>query len=210
MKFCASTLLTRQFLTHLHIFTESQAWYYVQTVEALLIGRLLLQAPSARKIHREMSHGSSIATWYRCIKLIAETPFEYVECVLQLHEDGVVRMDQTGVFIIDGHVIPHSGNHMEGISKAYSSKEKHPILGLETEMVHYWSTEMQFPVDYRIFLAQSDLCVTRKKAMFKTKNELVRKHSRHESVWKMRQYLSTVSSVFQEFGTFLIQILRKL
>jgi len=174
MKFCATTGLTRAFLTHFRIFNESQAWYYLQTVEALLIGRLLLRAPSARKIHREMAQGSSIVTWYRCIKLIAETSFDYVECVFQLHENGLVRMDQTGVFIIDGHVIPHLGKHMEGVSKAYSSIEKHPILGLETEMVHYWSPTMQFPVDYRIFLAESDLCITRKKATFKTKNELVR------------------------------------
>ena len=32
---------------------------------------------------------------------------------------------------------------------------------------------MQFPVDYRIFLAQSDICIVRKKAIFETKNELV-------------------------------------
>ena len=64
MKFCATTGLTRAFLTHFRIFNESQAWYYLQTVEALLIGRLLLRAPSARKIHREMAQGSSIVTWY--------------------------------------------------------------------------------------------------------------------------------------------------
>ena len=174
MKFCATTGLTRAFLTHFRIFNESQAWYYLQTVEALLIGQLLLRLHLPRKIHREMAQGSSIVTWYQCIKLIAETSFDYVECVFQLYENGLVRMDQTGVFIIDGHVIPHLGKHMEGVSQAYSSKEKHPILGLETEMVHYWSPSMQFPVDYRIFLAQSDLCIVRKKAIFKTKNELVR------------------------------------
>ncbi len=111
MKFCATTGLTRAFLTHFRIFNESQAWYYLQTVEALLIGQLLLRTPSARKIHREMAQGSSIVTWYQCIKLIAETSFDYVECVFQLHENGLVRMDQTGVFIIDGHVIPHLGKH---------------------------------------------------------------------------------------------------
>jgi hypothetical protein len=138
------------------------------------MGRLLLHAPSPRKIHRELVSGCSIATWYRYIKRIAECPFDFGDYVHQLHKNGQLRMNRTGVFCIDGHVIPHLGKTMEGVSLAYSSAEKKPILGLEAEMVHYWSPSVQFPVDFRIFLAQTDLCIQRKKALFKTKNELVR------------------------------------
>jgi hypothetical protein len=174
MKICASTPLTKAFLTHLKIFEGTLPYYQWKTFEALLIGRLLLHVPTPRRIHREIISGCSIATWYRYIKHIAETPFNFGDYVCQMYKNGQLRINRTGVFIIDGHVIPHLGKKMEGVSLAYSSAEKKPILGLETEMAHYWSPSVQFPVDFRIFLAQTDLCIQRQKAIFKTKNELVR------------------------------------
>lgn len=174
MKICASTSLTTTFLTHLRIFETTLPHYHQKTLEALMIGRLILHAPSSRKIHRELVYSWSIATWYRYIKRLAEYPFHFGDFTHQLHENGQLRMNHNGVLIIDGHVIPHTGKHMEGVSKAYSSCEKKPILGLEAEVMHYWSPKTQFPVDFRIFLAQTDLCIERQKASFKTKNELVR------------------------------------
>jgi hypothetical protein len=174
VKISASTPLTKAFLKHIKIFEAFLPYHQWVTFEALLIGRLLLQAPSSRKIFRQIMVGCSIATWYRYIKCLAETPFDFGDFIHQLHGNGQLRMNRTGIFIIDGHVIPHSGTHMEGVSQAYSSCDKKPIWGLETEMVHYWCPTKQFPVDFRIFLAQTDLCITRQKAQFKTKNELVR------------------------------------
>lgn len=124
----------------------------------------------------------------------------------KLQEIPRIAFKSKGVIVLDEHIIPKTGKHIEGVDYFHTTSGDKNILGLSMISTHYYGGKIEYPIDRDLYHRQQELEKWGKEELYRSKNEIARELIRkyHEigvlcKTWVMDAYFMTKENVKELF-----------
>mgnify|MGYP000005720834 CR=1 FL=1 len=135
-------------------------------------------------------------------KVKAQSDLILDQTVLKLQETPKLAIKPSGVISLDEHIVPKSGQKIEGVDYFYSPTDKKTRLGLSMISTHYYGGDIEYPLGRAIYRRERELAKRGKSAEYKSKNQIARELIQYYAtfgfpckMWTMDSYFMTKENV---------------
>jgi len=161
-----------KFLDYLGVpLQEDLQWSFLN----YLTGLILEDQPSINKIAQNTIGGMNERRLNRTLrKLRTVVNILFQELLLRFQQSPQLAIKSTGVVVLDEHIIPKTGDQIEGVDYFYAPAEKKTVLGVSLISTHYFGGKIEYPLDRKFFRREQELQKWGMPADYLPKNEIAR------------------------------------